>query len=153
MTIGRNRNEFIELDKGDILVESYDRAPRQMPAPDTSLDSKLFEESHLTLSEEQVKIETSRCLKCGMNVVDSNKCLGCGVCTTKCEFDAIHLERDYPHGSDMRTAEDKFKGILPHQLKRVGNMIIHKSDGSTAVVKSDADDHYFVAPEDYPRFK
>ncbi len=153
MTIGRNRNEFIELDKGDILVESYDRTPRQMPEADTSLDSKSFKEARVMLTEEQIKKETNRCLKCGMNVVDSNKCIGCGVCTTKCEFDAIHLERDFPSGSDMRTAEDKFKGILPYQLKRVGNMIVHKSDKASAIVKSDADDHYFVHPENYPRAK
>ena len=25
--------------------------------------------------------------------VDANKCIGCGICTTKCKFDAIHLEK------------------------------------------------------------
>jgi MinD superfamily P-loop ATPase len=27
--------------------------------------------------------------------VDQNVCLGCGVCTTKCKFDAITLERKF----------------------------------------------------------
>ena len=152
MTIGRNRNEFIELNKDDILVESYDNAGRQEAGVDTSLDSKSFEENHLTLTEEQVKIETSRCLKCGANVVDTNKCLGCGVCTTKCEFDAIHLVRDLPKASEMTVAENKFKKILPYQAKRVVNMVF-KSDKAAAVVKSDNKDHYFVDPEDYPRQK
>jgi len=151
MTIGRNRNQFIELNKEDILVDSYDTAGRQEAGvADTSLDSKKFEENHLTLTEEQVKIETARCLKCGVNVVDSNKCIGCGVCTTKCEFDAIHLERDYPEASTMVVAEDKFKKILPYQGKRVAN-ILFKSDKAAAIVKSDADEHYFVDPEDYPK--
>lgn len=30
-----------------------------------------------------------------MSVVDTNRCIGCGVCTTRCEFDAIHLRRDH----------------------------------------------------------
>ena len=36
----------------------------------------------------------------------------------KCEFDAIHLSRDLPEASRMRTAEDKLKGILPYAAKR-----------------------------------
>lgn len=43
---------------------------------------------------------------------------GCGVCTTKCEFDAIHLSRDLPEASRMYKAEDKMKAILPYMLKR-----------------------------------
>ena len=48
-----------------------------------------------TFTEEQVKKETERCLGCGATVVDQNICVGCGICTTKCRFDAIHLERRY----------------------------------------------------------
>ncbi|MCR4790534.1 MAG: FAD-dependent oxidoreductase [Treponemataceae bacterium] len=152
MFTGRNRNEFIELNKDDILVESYDNSQRQVAA-DVSLDSKTFEEVHGTLTEEQVKVETSRCLKCGCNIVDSNKCIGCGVCTTKCEFDAIHLERDLPSATHMVRSEDKFKEILPYQFgKRIPRMIF-QSDAKAAIVKSDADEHYFVSPEKYPRQK
>lgn len=61
-----------------------------------------------------------------MTVVDTNKCIGCGICTTKCGFDAISLHRDHPECSTMVVAEDKFKAILPYQMKRVGNMITHK---------------------------
>ena len=39
--------------------------------------------------------------------------IGCGVCTTKCEFDAIHLYRGAPECSTMRV-EDKLKYILPY---------------------------------------
>ena len=70
------------------------------------------------LSEEQVKIETSRCLGCGATIVDQNRCVGCGVCTTKCEFDAIHLYRERPECSTMYKAEDKLKAILPYMIKR-----------------------------------
>lgn len=77
-----------------------------------------FRDAQLTLTEEQVQAETARCLGCGASVVDPNKCIGCGVCTTKCEFDAIKLHRELPHCSDMRKSEDKMKAILPYMLKR-----------------------------------
>ena len=78
------------------------------------------------LTEEQIKKETARCLGCGATIVDANKCIGCGVCTTKCEFDAIKLHRDHPECSNMVVAEDKFKAIIPYQLKRVKNIILKK---------------------------
>ena len=77
-----------------------------------------FRDAHKTLTEEQVRIETSRCLSCGASVVDENKCIGCGICTTKCEFDAIHLFRDHPENSTMIKSEDKFKAIIPYAAKR-----------------------------------
>ena len=124
MTIGRNRRDFIELDKQDILVESYDNGSRQAPE-DFNPDNK-FEEYHGTLTEEQVRKETARCLSCGASVVDENRCIGCGICTTKCGFDAIHLYREHPEASVMRTSEDKFGGILPYMLKRTGKIIFKK---------------------------
>lgn len=60
MTIGRNRREFAMLDTDNIKVENYDNASRQSAPVDTSLDSKSFEDNHGTLTEKQVKIETSR---------------------------------------------------------------------------------------------
>ena len=47
-----------------------------------------------------------------------NKCIGCGICTTKCEFDAIHLNRELPECSTMRKSEDKLKYILPYGAKQ-----------------------------------
>lgn len=119
MTIGRNRRDFIELDKNNISIKSYDNSARQIPAKDKSFDhKKSFKDPNLTLTEEQVRIETSRCLGCGASVVDENKCIGCGVCTTKCEFDAIHLFRENPDCSNLVPSEDKLKYILPNMIKR-----------------------------------
>lgn len=126
MTIGRNRWEFNELDKDNILVESYDNSSRQIEGVDSSVPAKSFRDAHLTFTEEQVKKETARCLGCGATVVDENKCIGCGVCTTKCEFDAITLRRDRPECTDMVAAEDKFKRIVPYQLKRAVKIVTHK---------------------------
>ena len=69
-----------------------------------------------------MKSETSRCLGCGASVVDPNKCIGCGVCTTKCAFDAITLHRDRPECTNMVTAEDKFKHIIPYAIKRAARI-------------------------------
>ena len=124
MTIGRNRRDFIELNKDDILVESYDNGSRQDPGVKPAADA--FREYHGTLTEEQVRKETARCLSCGASVVDENRCIGCGVCTTKCAFDAIHLHRVHPDASIMRTSEDKFSGILPYMLKRTGKILFKK---------------------------
>ena len=119
MTIGRNRRQFIELDKGNLQVETYDNSARQIAGMEESIDyRKSFRDAHKTFTEEQVKLETARCLGCGASVVDPNKCIGCGVCTTKCEFDAIRLYREHPECSKMMKAEDKMKGILPYMLKR-----------------------------------
>ena len=119
MTIGKNRRQFIMLDKDNIELDGYDHAGRQFEGMDESFDHRnSFRDGHKTLTEEQVKIETSRCLSCGASVVDENKCIGCGICTTKCEFDAIHLFRDHPQNSKMVKSEDKFKAIIPYALKR-----------------------------------
>lgn len=119
-TIAYNRRNFTPLDKEDIKVEGYDTAGRQEEGMDETIDHKnSFRDAHLTLTEEQIKIETSRCLSCGASVVDPHKCIGCGICTTKCEFDAIHLYRDHPHCSDMIVAEDKVLGLAKYAFKRM----------------------------------
>ncbi len=119
LTIGRNRRDFIELDKDNLVIDSYDNAGRQEPPMDESIDHKhSFRDAHLTLTPEQVHTEASRCLGCGASIVDENKCIGCGVCTTKCEFDAIKLHRTHPDCSKMSKSEDKFKEIGKYALKR-----------------------------------
>ena len=119
LTIGRNRRDFKELNKADVVLESYDTSSRQEAGMDASIDAaRSFRDAHKTLTEEQVRKETARCLGCGASVVDPNKCIGCGICTTKCEFDAIRLHRDLPECSKMVRTEDKFKAILPYMIKR-----------------------------------
>lgn len=129
LVIGRNRREFVELDKEnlDISVDSYDHSSRQIPGKRTGVDAKsTFHDVRSTYTEEQVKAETARCLGCGASVVDPNRCIGCGVCTTKCEFDAIHLSRELPDASRMIKSEDKMKAILPYAAKRQIKILTHK---------------------------
>ena len=147
MTIGRNLRNFIELDRDDIRIESYDNASRQTPGmrlprefgnvdqSGLSRDeliraaAKSFEDLRLPLSEEQVKTEANRCLKCGATTVDFNKCIGCGLCTTRCEFDAIHLTRDLPHCSDMYKAEQMMDAVKAYMPKRIMAIIKTKLRG------------------------
>ncbi len=118
LTIGRDRREFIEFNRNDIQLESYDTAKRAIPTVKEGDAKKSFDDFRNPLTEAQVRKEAHRCLHCGATTVDLNKCVGCGLCTTRCEFDAIHLSRDIPDASTMVKAEDKMKHILPYALKR-----------------------------------
>lgn len=119
LTIGRNLRRFIELDKENVLIdmENFDNTPRQRIGYNEAL-TRTFRDNRIGFTEEQVKKETARCLDCGASVVDPNKCIGCGICTTKCDFDAIHLYRERPECSTMVRTEDKMKAILPYMIKR-----------------------------------
>ena len=119
LTIGRDRRQFIELDKKSALiaVDSYDNTPRQRVGYNEALRNT-FRDERVAFTAQQVRVETARCLGCGASIVDPNKCIGCGVCTTKCAFDAIHLHREHPECSTMYACEDKMKAILPYMIKR-----------------------------------
>ena len=118
LTIGRNRRQFIELNKESALIPvNYDTTPRQRIGYNEAL-RRTFSDERVAFTEEQIKKETARCLSCGASIVDPNKCIGCGVCTTKCAFDAIHLHRERPECSKMYACEDKMKAILPYMIKR-----------------------------------
>ena len=135
-TLGRDRRYFKSLDKDNIAIDSYDSAQRQVPAVDETVDAKnSFTDPRLTLTEEQVKIETARCLGCGATIVDENKCIGCGLCTTRCEFDAIHLLRDHPQNSDMRRAEDKVGGLLGYAVKRAFKIVAHSGSEEAKMMR------------------
>ena len=98
LTLGRDKRDYSAFDKRSvrITVGGFDRSPRQKPAAVAGAEAKSsFNDLRGTLSEEQIKAECARCLGCGTAVVDEFMCVGCGVCTTKCKFDAIHLEKVY----------------------------------------------------------
>ncbi len=125
-TIAFDRRGFTPLNKKDITFPGYDEAGRQEEGMDESIDYKnSFKDAHKTLTPEQVKIETGRCLSCGAAFVDPHKCIGCGICTTKCHFDAIHLVRDHPKASTMRFAEDKVTGLLKYALPRAFKILFY----------------------------
>ena len=119
LTIARDLRRFVEFDRDDIRAESYDTAKRQVPGMKPGVAADTYEDLRLAFTEEQVRKEAGRCLHCGASYVDVNRCIGCGLCTTRCEFDAIHITRDHPDASRMYTAENgKLKAILPNIAKR-----------------------------------
>ncbi len=128
LTLARDLRKFKELDKNNISVETYDTAQRQVPGKKAGVSQETFRDLRSTFTEEQVKTEAARCLGCGASVVDENKCIGCGLCTTKCEFDAIHLSRDLPKASRMWKSEDKLKAIAPYAAKRAIKIRFSKQD-------------------------
>ncbi len=122
LVLGRDQREYKSLDKDALLLDSYDRMPRQQAAHAKAADAFLGE--RLPFTEEQVKKETERCLGCGAVVVDEFLCVGCGQCTTKCKFDAITLSRKY-NGEGVSLFDMK-KVIVPHVLKRAVKMAVKK---------------------------
>ena len=98
LTLGRDRRDYRAFDKATVQIGlgGFDSAPRQKPARVEGAAAKSsFNDLRKPFTEEQLKTECARCLGCGTAVVDSFMCVGCGICTTKCKFDAIHLEKVY----------------------------------------------------------
>ncbi len=114
LIIGRDRRDYVAIDKDNLDLNSYDRLPRQSAPADYKIKGpKAFEDGRTTFTPEQIKKETARCLGCGASVVDEYKCVGCGQCTTKCKFDAITLVRTYNSGGAS------FEDVKPLVVKTV----------------------------------
>ena len=131
LTIHRNTRHFDVLDKENIVLptEAFKKPARVKIAIDESKKLTMSDE-RIELTPEQIKEEASRCLTCGRSIVDTNACIGCGICTTKCEFDAIHLFRTRGDNySKMIKAEDKFKAIGAYAAKREVKIIKKKLSG------------------------
>lgn len=94
--IGRDHRDYKAMNPATagVAIDGFDTAPRQKASGGSAKDAeKTFCDLRGTLTEEQLKTETRRCLDCGTAVVDESLCVGCGICTTKCKFDAIRLEK------------------------------------------------------------
>lgn len=123
---GRDRREYKELNRDQAILENYDHTPRQKPDTlDPALKAETtFRDLRGTFTEAQLQKETSRCLGCGVTLVDEYMCVGCGQCTTKCKFDAIHLERRYD-GKGVEFTEMK-PVVVKQIVKRKGRIAIKK---------------------------
>lgn len=121
LTYGRDRRHYVALDKNNVLLEGgYDSTPRQQPGYNEA-KAKSFGDTRITFTEEQVRKETARCLGCGATKVDTYMCVGCGLCTTKCKFDAIHLEKVHDwHADSFETMPVK---VAEHVIKKAGKII------------------------------
>jgi len=122
LTAGRDRREYRALDKEHVMLDvaSFDNDRRQQPDYNAA-KAKTFADARVTFTEEQVRKECARCLGCGATKVDSYLCIGCGLCTTKCKFDAIHLKkvRDW-HAKPFEAMPIK---VAENLVKRTGGIV------------------------------
>jgi len=117
LVYGRSKHAYMSLDRDRVNFESYDSVKRER-SQCKSLKSLYnnFEDPRGVLTKAQIAIETSRCLKCGISIVDEWMCVGCGQCTTKCQFDAISLIKTQNiHGVDF---PDLKKAVIKNVIKR-----------------------------------
>ena len=121
--IGRDRRDDKAMNTATagISVAGFDTAPRQHAADGSAKEAKkTFKDLRGTFTEEQMKTETSRCLGCGAAVVDESLCVGCGICTTKCKFDAIRLEKvNDTHGREYFRTLLTVAGNTPAAIGRL----------------------------------
>ena len=125
LVIGRDRREFHSLDKENLDLQGYDLQPRQTAKEvDGGVAKTSFKDMRITFTEDQVRLETERCLSCGATTVDEYMCVGCGACTTRCKFGAISLVRKY----DMENiAFENLKPVVMKQMiKRKGSITLKK---------------------------
>ena len=128
LTLGRiPRNNFKEIDKDNLVISSYDHSTRQIPGKDAK-KIKTFSDERTGLTEEQVKIEAARCLSCGAAHVDQGMCIGCGLCTTRCKFDAITIHKEYDEYGT--TYEKLIPNILKKEAKKAKVLAMQKISNS-----------------------
>lgn len=118
LVFGRDNHSYKMLDKGSLAeLTGFDGAPRQkIEHVDGKRAKTTFKDLRGTLTEEQIKKETARCLGCGATKTDEYLCVGCGACTLKCKFDAIKIERIH----DVKGFEinDLPKSVIKNTIKR-----------------------------------
>jgi len=136
LTLGRIKRNYRPLDKENLDLKGYDLLPRQKASrAEGNVCKEAFKDIRGTLTEEQVKKETERCLGCGATVVDEYLCVGCGVCTTRCKFDAIKLVRKYDSPS-VELKELK-PTVMKYALKRKLRIALRKATGPlTSMLKA-----------------
>ena len=123
LTLGRDRLTYHAFDMENVDFDTVRRTnsgdARQVPGK-SEARAKTFRDDRLTFTEDQVRKETARCLGCGASFVDPNKCLGCGVCTTRCKFDAIHLrKRTYVESIDYFDRPKVLPEFIAGRRKRI----------------------------------
>lgn len=119
----KNRGgEFRAFDKENADLSGFDTMARQRPhhaAASKALET--MSDTRATFTEEQLKKEAQRCLGCGVAILEPAKCIGCGNCYVKCEFDAIKLNRI----ADIQppdTPEEYMQISMEYAMQRAANL-------------------------------
>jgi len=118
LVFGRDNHSYKVFDKDNLLdIESYDQTKRQKTDHvDGKVSKRTFSDLRGTLTEDQIKKETARCLGCGATKTDEYLCVGCGACTLKCKFEAISLKR--VHDEKGYDIEDLPKAVMKKVIGR-----------------------------------
>lgn len=119
LVMGRLKRDYTPLNKDNVDLDGYDSIPRQKAARLKGAGPHSFKDGRGTFTPDQIAKEAERCLSCGVSIVDETMCVGCGLCTTKCRFEAITLERKYDgHGEDYRDLKPILvKSILKRKVR------------------------------------
>lgn len=126
LKLGRVKRDYSYIDKDNIVIASYDRSLRGVPGKDPE-KVKTFSDERLTFTEDQVRHETARCLSCGAAKVDEKLCIGCGLCTVQCKFDAITLRKDEEvWGTPYEKLVPK---VLKEEVKKTHRLLMKKVSG------------------------
>ena len=129
LVLGRNKREYRAFDKENVDLKGYDTLPRQGTNRfDGNKSIESFKDLRGTFTEEQIRKETERCLGCGVTFVDEYMCVGCGICTTKCKFDAISLFRRYDE-ANVEWERLLPTVVVPTMMKRAVKITAKKVKG------------------------
>jgi len=125
LVMGRLKRDYAALDREDVDLAGFDRLPRQVAAPASPAEPRSFRDGRGGFTPEQIGIEAERCLSCGASRVDETMCVGCGMCATRCKFDAIRLVRKYDEaGVDFRDLKPIIvKNVLKRKARIVGRKL------------------------------
>ena len=120
LVYGRSTHAYVALDRDAVDFSGYDSVAReQSPTKHVAKLDGNFTDPRGILTAAQIAVETSRCLKCGISIVDEWMCVGCGQCTTKCQFDAITLVKTHDaQGVDYSELKPVvIKNVLKRKVK------------------------------------
>lgn len=126
LLLGRTKRDYRAFDQANVDLSGFDMKPRQQAyAVHDDSTRKSFRDFSKSFTPEQILQESDRCLSCGRVYVDPYVCVGCGQCTTKCKFDAIHLEKV----TDVEgTHVTKLKSyVIRNVLKTKSKRFIHQT--------------------------
>jgi len=133
LVFGRDKRQYHELDKANADLSSFDTIQRQKPVQKAeSTAAHTFRDLRGTFTEEQVRKETERCLGCGATVVDEYMCIGCGVCTTRCRFEAITLVKKY---DETGVAFEQMPSVIGPYIQQRKDKIAAKKKIAVKVVQ------------------
>lgn len=127
LVFGRDNHSYKVFDKEALAeIQDYDRTQRQKTHHVDGKKAKAtFNDLRGTLTEEQIKAETARCLGCGATKTDEYLCVGCGACTLRCKFDAISLVKKHTvEGYDIDALpKNVMKNVVARKAKIVANKL------------------------------